>query len=157
MAWDLIPRRKRWGIEPFRREINEIRREMDRMFNRFFGEWPSLEPVVEEWAPAVDVSETADNLVVRTEVPGISPDDIKVSLVGNNLIIKGEKKQEKEEKEENYYRMERSYGSFARTIPLPCEIVEDKVEAKYKNGVLTITLPKCEPSKAKEIKIEVKS
>jgi HSP20 family protein len=157
MMWDMIPRRRRGAIEPFRGELSEIRREMDRMFNRFFGDWPSIEPRAEAWAPAVDLSETPNHLIVRTEVPGISPEDIKISLVGNTLNIKGEKKQEKEEKEENYYRMERSYGSFSRSISLPCEIVEDKVDARYKDGVLTINLPKCETSKAKEIKIEAKS
>jgi HSP20 family protein len=155
--FDLIPWRRRGELDPFRRELNELRREMDRTFGRFFGEWPSIEPTAGAWAPIVDLSETADHLVVRAEVPGMSPNDIQISLVGNTLSIKGEKKQEKEEKEENYHRMERTYGSFSRSIFLPCEIEEAKVDAKYKDGVLTINMPKTEKAKTKEIKIDVKS
>jgi len=154
---DLIPWRRRGELDPFRRELNELRKEMDSMFGRFFGEWPSVEPASGAWAPFLDLSETDENLIVRAEVPGISPRDIQISLVGNTLNIRGEKKQEKEQKEENYYRMERSHGSFSRAVSIPCEVEEDKVDARYKDGVLTITMPKTEKARAKEIKIDVKS
>ena len=157
MMLDLIPWRRRGEVEPFRRELNELRREMDRMFGRFFGDWPWLEPSAPAWAPTMDISETEDQLKVRAEVPGMKPEDIQISLAGDTLTIKGEKKQEKEDKEENYFRVERSYGSFSRSISLPCEIEQDKVEASYKDGVLRITMPKCETAKAREIKIAVKS
>jgi len=157
MMFDLIPWRRSGEIEPFRREMDELRRGMDRMFGRFFGDWPSIEPASGAWTPIVDLSETSDRLIVRAEVPGMSSDDIQISLVGNTLNIKGEKMQRKEEKEENFYRVERSYGSFSRSIPLPCEIQYDKVDAKYKDGVLTIDMPKIEPSKTKEVKINVQS
>ncbi|MBW2145868.1 MAG: Hsp20/alpha crystallin family protein [Deltaproteobacteria bacterium] len=155
--FDLIPWRRRSEVDPLRRELQELHREMDRMFGRFFGDWFSSEPALGKWSPMVDLSETTDNLVVRVEVPGMSPKDIQISLVGNTLSIKGEKKQEKKEKEENFYRVERSYGSFSRSISLPCDIEQDKVDAAYKDGILTITMPKSETAKAKEIKIDVKS
>ena len=157
MMLDLIPWRRSGEIEPFRREMDELRRGMDRMFSRFFGDWPSIEPASGARTPIVDLSETADRLIVRAEVPGMSSNDIQISLVGNTLKIKGEKKEQKEEKEENFYRVERSYGSFSRSIPLPCEIEYDKVDAKYKDGVLTIDMPKIETSKTKEVKINVQS
>jgi HSP20 family protein len=92
---------------------------------------------------------------VKAEVPGLEPKDIDISLSDGLLTIKGEKKQEREEKEENYHLVERSYGSFARSIRLPNEVQSDKIDASYKNGVLKIVLPKSEEAKKKEIKIKV--
>jgi HSP20 family protein len=126
---------------------------MDKMWNRFFGEWPGPESFRGEWAPSLDVSETKDNVVVKAEVPGMEPKDIDISLTNDVLTIKGTREQEKEEKEENYHRIERSYGSFSRSVRLPREVHSDKIKASYKNGVLKITLPKSEA--AKEIKIKV--
>jgi HSP20 family protein len=96
-----------------------------------------------------------NNIVVKAEVPGLEPKDIDISLTGGVLTIKGEKKQEKEEKDENYHRIERSYGTFTRSVRVPQEVQSDKIEATYKNGVLKITLPKSEEAKKKEIKIKV--
>ncbi len=137
-----------------RRELESLRREMDRLWENFFGERGGLEPV-EGWMPALDVTETKDNLIVKAELPGIDPKDVEISLSGNILTIKGEKKQEKEEKDENYHLVERRYGSFVRSIRLPVEVQEDKIEASYKNGVLKVVLPKSEKAKRKEIKIKV--
>ncbi len=144
-------------LEPWRpfRELTTFREEMDKLWNRFFGEWPSKEPSRGEWAPSLDVSETKDNIVVKAEVPGMDAKDIDISLTNDVLTVKGEKKQEKEEKEENYHRIERSYGAFSRSIRLPREVQSDKIKANYKNGVLKITLPKSEEAKKKEIKIKV--
>jgi len=128
---------------------------MDRMWERFFGEMPTVEPFPREWTPSLDVSETKNNIVVKAEAPGIDPKDIDISLTGDVLTIKGEKRQEKEEKDENYHRVERSYGVFARSVRLPLEVQSDKIEASYKNGILKITLPKSEEAKKKEIKITV--
>ncbi len=136
-----------------RRELEGLRREMDRLWESFFGKGV-LEPV-ESWVPALDVTETKDNLVVKAELPGIDPKDVEISLSGNVLTIKGEKKQEKEEKDENYHLVERRYGSFMRSIRLPVEVQEDKIEASYKNGILKVILPKSEKAKKKEIKIKV--
>jgi len=142
-------------IMPFRarRELENLRREMDRLWESFFGE-RALEPA-ETWFPALDVTETKDNIVVKAELPGIDPKDVEISLSGNVLTIKGEKKQEKEEKDENYHLVERRYGSFLRSIKLPVEVQEDKIEASCKNGVLKVVLPKSEKAKKKEIKIKV--
>ncbi len=109
-----------------------------------------------EWVvPSLDLSETKDNFVVKAEVPGMDAKDISISLTGDVLTIKGEKKQEKEEKEEDYHVVERSYGSFSRSIRLPAEVESGKVEASYKHGILRITLPKSEKVKAKKVKIKV--
>ncbi len=108
-----------------------------------------------EWLPALDISETKDDYVIKAEIPGIDPKDIDISLSDGMLTIKGQKKQEKEEKEQNYHLIERSYGSFLRSIPLGGEIQSDKIKAEYKNGILKIVLPKSEKAKQKEIKIQV--
>jgi len=136
-----------------RKELEALRREMDRLWEGFFGE-RAFEPV-EKWSPALDLAETKDNLVVTAELPGIDPKDISIDLSGDVLTVRGEKKQEKEEKEENYHLIERRYGSFTRSIRLPVKIDEEKIKASYKNGVLKIVLPKSEEVKKKEIKIKV--
>jgi len=146
MAFDVKPYR------PFS-ELANLREEMDKMWNRFFGGWPSAEPFRGEWAPSVDVSETKDAILVKAEVPGMDAKNIDISLTNDVLTIQGKKEQEKEEKEENYHRIERSYGSFTRSIRLPREVQSDKIQANYKNGVLKISLPKSE--KGKEIRIKV--
>lgn len=148
MPFELTPWR------PFR-ELTTLRDEMDRMWERFLGEWPTVEPFRREWTPSLDVSETKNNIVVKAEAPGVDPKDIDISLTGDVLTIKGEKKQEKEEKDQNYHRVERSYGVFERSVRLPQEVQSDKIEASYKNGILKITLPKSEEANKKEIKIKV--
>jgi HSP20 family protein len=138
-------------------------RNMDRMMQDFFGEggrpwWP------ERWfrtgeldvkVPAVDVFEEKDDIVVKAEIPGMEKDNIQLNLTDHTLTIKGEKKKEEEVKEENYYRSERSYGSFFRTVELPKEVHVDKVKATFKNGVLEVRMPKTEEAKAKEIKVKI--
>lgn len=136
------------------RELDALRREMDHWWDRFAGERPA-EWLKGEWVPSVDVSETKDQVVVKAEAPGIDPKEMDISLSGGVLTIKGEKKKEREEKDENYHLVERSYGSFSRSMRLPAEVQEDKVKASYKDGVLTITLPKTERAKERAIKIEV--
>jgi HSP20 family protein len=106
-------------------------------------------------APAVDVFEEKDDIVVKAEIPGMDKDNIQVNLTDHTLTIKGEKKKEEEVKEENYYRSERSYGSFFRTLELPKDVHADKVKATFKNGVLEVRMPKTEEAKAKEIKVKV--
>jgi HSP20 family protein len=149
-----------------RRPFTDLTRwetEMDRMMDDFFGRrrrswWPErwFRPDIEEIsAPAVDLYEEKDDIVVKAELPGINKDDVEVNLSDHTLTIKGEKKHEKEIKEENYYRSERSYGSFIRTLELPKDVHSDKVKASFKNGVLEVRLPKTEEAKAKEIKVKV--
>lgn len=136
-------------------ELSSLRREMDRLWENFFGERPLTRIWEREWAPSLDMSETKDNFVVKAEVPGIDAKDIDISLTGDVLSIKGEKKQEKEEKEEGYHLIERNYGSFSRSVRLPAEVESGKIKASYKNGILSITLPKSEKVKAREVKIKV--
>ncbi|MBS3917663.1 MAG: Hsp20/alpha crystallin family protein [Deltaproteobacteria bacterium] len=133
-----------------------MRRDMDRLWDSFFeGGHRKRGEEAGEWFPALDVSETKNDIVVKTEVPGLDPKDIDISLSEGVLAIKGEKKQEKEEKEENYHLIERSFGSFTRSVRLPGDVQSDKITASYKNGVLKVTLPKSEEAKKKEIKIKV--
>jgi HSP20 family protein len=136
-------------------ELSTFRREMDRLWDSFFGERPSARIWEREWAPSLDVSETKNNFVVKAEIPGMDAKDINISLTGDLLTIKGEKKQEREEKEEDYHLVERSYGAFSRSVRLPTEVESGKIEASYKNGILKIRLPKSEKGKAKEVKIKV--
>jgi HSP20 family protein len=106
-------------------------------------------------APAVDVFEEKDDIVVKAEIPGMDKDNIEVNLTDHTLTIKGEKKKEEEIKEENYYRSERSHGLFFRTLELPKDVHADKVKATFKNGVLEVRMPKTEEAKAKEVKVKV--
>jgi HSP20 family protein len=138
-------------------------REMDRMMEDFFGRrmrpwWPERwfgTEALELTAPAVDLFEEKDDIVVKAELPGIDKENIEVNLADHTLTIKGEKKKEEEVKEENYYRSERSYGSFVRTLELPKDVHGDKVKANFKNGILEVRLPKTEEVKAKEVKVKV--
>jgi len=128
--------------------------EMDRLFERF-GDWdlPEMRGFG-EWTPTLDVSETNESIVVKAEIPGMESKDILVSLEGPILNIKGEKKHEKEEKDEQFYRTERTYGAFARSIRLPASVDGSKVTAAYKNGVLTITMPKAPGAKGNTIPVK---
>jgi HSP20 family protein len=149
-----------------RRATSELSRpagDMDRMFEDFLGRrlrpflperwWPAA--AMKITAPVVDLYEEKDDIVVKAELPGMEKDNIEVNLSDNRLTIKGEKKQEEEVKKEGYYRSERSYGSFVRTLELPREVQTDKVKAAFKNGILEIRLPKTEEAKKKETKVKV--
>ena len=139
---------------PFR-EVSRLRNEMDRLWDEYFGAGRRAFRLEEEaWLPAVDVSETGDKITVKAEIPGMEAKDIEISIVGDTLTIKGEKKAETEEKDENYHMVERTYGSFSRAMKLPAVVDAEKVEATYKNGVLTVVLPKMEEVKPKAIEIK---
>ena len=136
-------------------EVTRLRREMDRLWDDYFGPGRrALQPSEVEWAPAIDVAETGDKITVTAEVPGMEAKDIEISLLGDTLTIKGEKKAEKEEKAENYHLIERSYGSFVRSLKLPAAVEAEKIEASYKQGILTVTCPKKEEVKPKAIEIK---
>jgi len=134
--------------------LGTLKQEMDRLVDRFF------EPRLEEfsalagWVPKLDVSETKDAIVVKAETAGVDQKDIQISLQEQLLTIKGEKRQEKDEKDEQYHRMERSYGSFTRSVRLPVPVDAGKVSASFKNGLLTITLPKTPAAKGTTIPIK---
>jgi HSP20 family protein len=134
--------------------LSTMKKEMDRVFDRFWdADFPHL-PSMGDWAPAMDVSETKDAIMVKAEVPGMESKEIQLSLQDQLLTLKGEKKQEKEEKEEHYYRMERSYGAFVRTVRLPATVDGSKVTATFKNGLLKVTLPKSATAKGTTIPIK---
>jgi HSP20 family protein len=162
---DLIPfGRERRGV-PVQRDRHEhpleaFQREFNRLFDDFYRT-PALaggaEGMFAAATPRVDVKETDADYEVSAELPGIDEKDMELTVANNALTIRGEKKTEREEKEKNYYLSERSFGSFRRTIPLPAEIDEDKVEAHFKNGVLTVRLPKSAEAQAKTRRIEVKA
>jgi HSP20 family protein len=137
-------------------ELNPFRKEMERLWNRFLGETPFARTFNEMWSPSVDISETKDDFVVKAELPGLEAKDVNVSISGNVLTIKGEKKAEEEEKDEHYHRVERYSGSFQRVFQLPSGVKADKVEASFDKGVLKVTLPKVEEAKKKEIEVKVK-
>jgi HSP20 family protein len=151
LPWRPFPEMARWE------------RDIDQMFENFLGR--RLRPFLPErwWSaagaeistPAVDLYEEKDDIVVKADLPGMEKDNIEVNISDNRLTIKGEKKEEQEIKKENYYRSERSYGSFVRTLELPTEVQADKVKAAFKNGVLEIRLPKTEEAKKKETKVKV--
>ena len=129
--------------------------EMERLLNRFLeGKLEEQSAAGADWAPSMDVSETKDSLIAKLEVPAMDPKDIQISLQENLLTIKGEKQQEQEDKEEHYHRVERTYGMFARSVRLPVTVDGSKVVATFKNGLLTITLPKTPASKGTTIPIK---
>ena len=141
----------RWS--PFR-DIMGIQQEVNRLFDDLMTRRAEAGAEGAVWVPAVDVSETEDVIKVKVEAPGVAKDDFKISVQNNVLTVRGERKIEKEASEENYHRLERVYGSFFRALELPSVVRADKVNANYKDGVLTITLTKSEEAKPKEIAVE---
>src|SRR5262249_25632082 len=133
-----------------------LRQEMDRLFDRFGFEpqWGEFPTALGDWAPSLDVSETKDAFMVKAEVAGMDPTDIQVSLQDNVLTIKGEKEKEKEDKDERYHRVERRYGAFARSVRLPMAVDGSAVNATFKNGLLTVTLPKTAGAKGAAIPVK---
>ena len=146
MALDITPWRRSGGLRPFWRE-------MDDFWNRFFEEMPLAERAW-GWSPSVDISETDGNVQIKAELPGLEAKDIDVDVSGDMLTLRGEKKMEEEKEEERYYYRERYSGSFQRSFRLPSGVESDKVDAEFKNGVLTINIPKSEESKQKKIEIK---
>lgn len=143
----------RW--EPFR-DLLAMQQQMNRLFEGYSGRFHGTEEEesLAAWAPPVDIYETKDQIVVKAEIPGVDKDKISVEVREGNLILKGEKKEEKEVKEEDYYRMERSWGAFSRTFSLPVEVDATKIKAKYHDGILEVTVPKTEKAKPKQIPVE---
>ena len=109
------------------------------------------------FSPSIDVKENDKEFIIKAELPGVEEKDIDVTVTNDAVTIKGEKKEEKEDKDKNYYYMERSYGSFCRVIPLEAEIDSGKAEARFKNGILDIKIPKNQSAKAKGTKVSIKT
>jgi HSP20 family protein len=115
--------------------------------------WPA--PTMAMRVPSLDVFEEKDEVVIKAELPGMKKEEIEVTVSGDGVTIKGEKKQEEEVKEKDYYRRERSYGSFSRSVTLPCEVKGDEVKASFKDGVLEVRMPKTEEAKAKAVTVKI--
>lgn len=142
----------RW--DPFR-DLVTLRERMNRLFEDAVSTARSEEKdmISSTWAPAVDIYEDEDQLVLTAEIPGISEKDVEIKVEDNTLSIHGERKLEKETKEENYHRIERSYGSFYRSFTIPRNVDQEKIKAEHDNGVLKITMPKKPESKPKTVKV----
>lgn len=159
-----LPSRNRRDLaerRDYENPMQSFQHEINRMFDEFFRD-PFASLAMREssllggFTPRVDVLESDKDFKVTAELPGMDAKDIQISLEQDALVLSGEKKSEHEEKQKGYYRAERSYGSFQRVIPLTTEVDEGKVDAQFKNGVLTITLPKT-PAAVKTVKkIEIK-
>lgn len=141
----------RW--EPFQ-GLSSFQERLNRLFDNTFPN-KGDESALTAWVPAVDVYETEDELVIKTDLPEISEKDLDVRVENNRMTIRGERKFEQEAKEDNYLQMERAYGSFSRSFSLPNTVNTEAIRAEYKNGVLTVTLPKRAESKPKQVKINV--
>ena len=132
--------------------LARLRNQIDEMFGQ--PDFP-LSDLFTGWTPAVDVLEDKDKLTVKAELPGFKKEDLNVTLHENNLIISGERRCDDEQKEGEFYRCERYYGKFHRSVSLPSTVDTVKIDAKYRDGVLTVALPKSEKAKGKQIEVAV--
>ncbi len=142
----------RWE-QPFRGATN-LQEQINRVFGDLVGR-PGGESNLTPWAPAVDIFETENELVVKADLPDVNPQDLDIRVENNVLTIRGERKFENEVNEDNYLRIERSYGSFSRSFSLASSVNADAINADYQNGVLTLSIPKREEAKPKQIKVNV--
>jgi HSP20 family protein len=135
-----------------------MRKEFDRVFDSFFhGDISdTTSAFTSTWIPAVDIAERENEFVVRIELPGVTKEDVRITMQEGILTVKGEKKQEKESKGSDYHRVERSFGSFQRSFTLPTAVWAENIDASFTDGVLNITLPKAEEAKPKQIDVKVK-
>jgi len=135
--------------------LSDLRDELDRFFESPLTDVMGTSNLLGGWTPAMDVFEEKDNFVVKAEVPGMKKEDIEVSLHEGNLTISGERKSETKQNDAEVHRTERFYGRFQRSVALPSTVAADKVKAQYRDGVLTITLPKTEEAKPRHINVSV--
>ena len=141
----------RW--EPAR-EMMTLREAMDRLFDEAFTRPFSLGPAWQ--APAIDMYQTDDEIIVRAALPGMKADDVQIAITGDMLTIKGEFKENEEVKEKAYHLREQRYGAFERRVMLPTAVVADKTNAEFEDGILTITLPKADEVRPKKITVKAK-
>lgn len=145
------PQAAGWPLD----EINRLQQEVSRLFGRPLLR--SVRPTLfDQWAPAIDLFEDRDQLVLKAELPGLNKEDIEVSLHDGALTLSGERKSAQAETEGSLIRSERFTGRFQRSVSLPVPVATDKVHAHYENGVLTVTLPKAEEAKPRQIEVRVK-
>ena len=147
-------------FDPFR-DLASLQDRIDRLFEDSFGRLrgPATSEALEGslWSPAVDIVETDNEIVLRADLPGVEPKDVDIQVQNGTLTLKGERKFESDVKEDNFRRIERVYGSFARSFALPQAVDPESVAAEYRNGVLEVKLPKRPEAKAKQIKVAVKA
>lgn len=136
-------------------QFSELRNEIDRLFEAPLAELARTSQLLSGWTPALDMHEDKDNIIVKAELPGMKKEDIDISLHDGSLSVSGERKSEGKFENAEVYRSERFFGRFQRTLPLPAPVAVDKVKAQYKDGVLTVTLPKTEEAKPKRIGVQV--
>jgi HSP20 family protein len=161
---DLVPWGNNKGKEVAKREednpVFSLQRDINRIFDDFWKRFDQPFSALGRWesgGPRTDIAETDNALEVSVELPGIDQKEVDISLTDNSLTIQGEKKSEREESKKGYHLSERSYGSFYRSIPLPSGVDTDKASAEFKNGILTVTLPKTQEALSRVKKIEVKA
>lgn len=139
------------------RELRSMQEQMNKLLNLSWNHDLSGEDLKEGiWQPSVDIYETEDSIIIKAELPDVDQKDIEVRIEDSTLILRGERKHEGEVKKENYHRIERYFGTFQRSFSLPATVQQDNVSATCERGVLTITLPKKEDTRPKQIKVEVK-
>lgn len=139
------------------RDLLSIQDRMNRLFEQTLSRSRVVEGIAAStWAPAVDIYETPERIVLKAELPGLTRDDIEIQMRGTTLILRGERRFAKDVEQENYLRIERAYGTFQRSFTLPATIQQDKIRAVFRDGVLELTLPKAEEAKPKKIAIEVR-
>jgi len=144
----------RW--EPFR-EMMTLRNAMDRLFEESFVRPSRFWPDVGRGELPLDMYQTANDVVIKAALPGVKPEEVDISITGDTLTIKGEHKEEQEVKQEDYFYKEHRYGGFSRSVTIPVQVKSDKAEAVFENGVLTLTLPKAEEIKPRQIKVKPKA
>lgn len=144
----------RWNPLGSARDLVGMQDEMNRMFDSFFGTPATRTGWEPAFRPALDVEENAEEFIVRVDIPGTSQKDVKVSLMGETLTIRGERKNELATKDGNVRRVERTYGSFERSITLDAPVRSDKVKATYRDGVLEVHVPKAEEARVREIEVQ---
>jgi HSP20 family protein len=142
-------------FHPFR-GVPSLQSQINRLFDGAFDR-SSDEGNLTPWAPAVDIFETEHNLIVKADLPDVKPEELDIRVENNILTIRGERKFEKKVNENNYLRVERSYGSFSRSFSLSNTVNTESIQAEYKNGVLTLSIPKREEAKPKQIKVRVEA
>ena len=143
-----------WNWSPVE-QLSTLREEINRLFDSPFGELTRHMELFNGWTPALDVYEDKDNLIVKAELPGMKREEIDISFHDGTLTITGERKYEEKNEDAETYRAERFFGKFHRTLALPKPVQSDKATATYKDGILTVTLPKTEEAKPKQIQVNV--
>ena len=135
------------------REVDTLQTEMNRVFDAFFGSRPGNGGTAQRWVPAMDLVEGKNDLVLRADLPGLSEDDVNIEVKDGVLTISGERKTEEKKEDEGYYRVERAFGSFHRSLTLPEGVDADRVSADFDNGVLEVRIPKPEERKPHRVQI----